>query len=71
MVLDNPDYPLGYYDVLTRCSHGNNIYDVLDLKQNNFSVDNYHPVTNTLVRSIFMSIVYVFLCRYLYLYFSK
>ena len=56
MVLNNPDYPLGYYDVLTRCSHGDNIYDVLDLKQNNFSVDNYHPVTSTLVRSVFVFI---------------
>ena len=49
MVLDSPDYRLGYYDVLIGCSDGDNIYDVLDLKENNFSVANYHPVTNTLV----------------------
>ena len=56
MVLGNPYYHLVYQDVLTGCSHGDNIYTVLDLEQNNYSVTNYHPVTNTLVRTVCLSV---------------
>ena len=52
MVLDSPDYPLVYQKVLSGCRHGNNIYTVLALEQNNFSVANYHPVTKTIVRIV-------------------
>ena len=54
MVLGNPDYMLLYQNVLSGCSHGNNIYTVLDLEQNNFSINNYHPVAKTLVRIVMM-----------------
>ena len=53
MVLGSPDYRLVYQEVLNGCRHGDNIYTVLALEQNNFSVTNYHPVTKTLVRILY------------------
>ena len=59
MVLGNPDYPLGYQEVLTGCRHGNNIHTVLDPEQN-FSIANYHPVSTALVtvRIVYIQLLY-------------
>jgi len=51
MVLDDPAYPLTYQKVLNGCRHGDNIFTVLDLEKNNYSVSNYHPVNATIVRT--------------------
>ena len=53
MALGDPDYPLLYQEVLSGCRHGNDIYTVLNLEQNNLSVSNYHPVTKTLVSIVY------------------
>ena len=52
MVLNDPNYMLLYQNVLSGCSHGSSVYTVLDLEQSNFSINNYHPVTKTLVRIV-------------------